>query len=218
MVQGFKWCLNEPRKIPLKTLASKILCKKHNSALSDLDAAALAAFEAIRENVRLSEVRNGVQAKNWRVVRLLIDGMRLERWFLKTLINFGYQGEWCIGPDSKSVGEPSKELVEIAFGRRKFENGAGLYIAGHAGEKVDSMDRVNFMPQTDGQTVVAGVFNFRGHRFRLNLLPMRFDMYGPSNLFHYTDAKLKSLVWGKKGRQILSHEIGFNTLDNREVA
>jgi hypothetical protein len=195
----------------LQNLVSKILCKKHNSELSDLDSAALKAFDAIRESVRISSVRNGKCAKSWRVVRFQLDGSRLERWFVKTLININYGGESFIGPDSRSTGFPSQELVEIAYGRSSFEDGAGLYVAGHAGENIDSMDRVNFMPQTDGQTLVAGVFNFRGYRFRLNLLRERFDMYGPSNLFHYRNAKLKFLVWGKKNRQILSHEIGFST-------
>src|SRR5690242_8484631 len=57
MVQGFKWCLDQAKSIGLSNLVAKILCKNHNSGLSDLDAAALAAFNAFREAIRLNQVR-----------------------------------------------------------------------------------------------------------------------------------------------------------------
>src|SRR5690348_11277537 len=57
MVQGFKWCLNEPKSIGLSNLVAKILCKRHNSGLSDLDSSALQAFNVFREAIRLNQVR-----------------------------------------------------------------------------------------------------------------------------------------------------------------
>ena len=39
-VQGIDWCLDEAKEIRIETLTAKILCKRHNTALSELDATA----------------------------------------------------------------------------------------------------------------------------------------------------------------------------------
>jgi hypothetical protein len=185
MVQGFKWCRDGPKCIGLSNLVAKILCKHHNSALSDLDDAALAAFKVFREAIRLNQVREKLKRPpiRWNVKHMTIDGPRLERWFLKTLINLTFGGEWAIGSGSR--GAPSQELVEVAFGKRRFGHGAGLYLAARAGEQIDSMDRVNITPMTDqNSTLVAGRFNFRGYTFFLCLIPEKFQMLGDSHLLH----------------------------------
>ncbi len=208
MVRGFPWCLDEPKSIGLASLVAKILCQKHNNELSELDATAFDAFDAFRQAMQLSGIRTGLKAKSWTVKRMEINGPRLERWFLKTLINLSFRGKWIIGPGDHSEGIPSKDLVEIAFGLRQFEPGAGLYISGKAGEQINSMDRVNLIPRSKGRNLVAGEFSFRGFKFYLNLLPQRFDMDGQSHLL-YRYAKLKFQVPDRKGRLVLSHEIKF---------
>jgi hypothetical protein len=202
-VQGFKWCLKKPKSIGLANLVAKVLCKKHNSSLSELDAAALNAFDVFRESIRLNQVRGKLKRPTlWHVRRMVIDGPRLERWFLKTLINLSFGGEWPIGSNVK--GAPSTELVEIAFGQRRFEYGGGLYMAGRAGEQIDSMDRVNFTPMTDeSNSLVAGRFNFRGYTFLLCLIPNKFEMLGDSHLL-YREVTLNCNV-----QERLSHVIAI---------
>jgi len=201
MVQGFKWCLNEPKRIGLANLVAKILCKRHNEGLSDLDTAALNAFNVFREGIRLNQVRGRLKKPIcWNVKRLEINGPLLERWLLKTLINLSVGGEWLMGSGFKGI--PSKDLVEIAFGKRQFEHGAGLYVAGRAGQRIDSMDRVNFTPMTDkANALVAGRFNFRGYTFFLYLMPQKLGMLGDSNLL-YRGATFKCNVQDR-----LSHVI-----------
>jgi hypothetical protein len=185
IVQGFPWCLNEPKSIGLSNLVAKILCKKHNSDTSELDSTALRAFDVFRESIRINNVRGKMKKQPlWNVKRFEIDGPLLERWFLKTLINLSFGNQWTIGPGSHAEGTPSKELVEIVFGVRRFEKGGGLYIAGRAGEQIDSMDRVNFTPMTDRNNLMAGRFNFRGYTFFLSLVPEKFDMDGQSHLLY----------------------------------
>jgi len=207
-VQGFPWCLDQPKTIGLANLVTKILCKKHNSELSEVDAVALAAFNAFRESVRINDVRTGLNSRSWAIRRFVVDGVGLERWFLKTLINLSFGGDWIIGPGTHSKGMPSPELVEIAFGIRQFQNGAGLYVAGHAGEKINSRDGVRITPKTYNQNLVAGGFVFRGYRFFLNLLCHEFRMDGESHLL-YHGAKLRFKVPNKKGKLLFSHEIAF---------
>jgi hypothetical protein len=204
MVQGFQWCLTEPKSIGLTNFVAKILCKKHNNDLCELDSAALEAFNVFRESIRLNNVRGKIEKPSlWNVKYLAIDGPRLERWFLKTLINLGVVGkEWPPGAGYRGIS--AKDLVEIAFGLRRFENGGGMYIAARAGEQVDSMDRVQFTSMTEGKNLVAGRFNFRGYTFFLNLLPQKFTMLEQSHLLHQK-AKLKCKVQNR-----LSHVIDIN--------
>ena len=211
MVQGFSWCLNEPKCIGLANLVAKILCKRHNSGLSDLDHAALGAFKVFREMIRLNQVREKLKrpATHWNVKRMVIDGPLLERWFLKTLINLSFGGEWPIGSNEK--GLPSSELVEVTFGKRQFERGAGLYLAARAGEQIDSMDRFNLTPMTNQENkLVAGRFNFRGLTFFLSLVPEKFDKLGDSDLL-YRESTIKCAV-----KERLSHVIEIKGWPNPE--
>jgi hypothetical protein len=202
MVQGFPWCADKPKKIGLANLVAKILCKKHNSALSDVDAAAKNAFDAFRESVRLNNVRQRLKRQPmWNVKRLVIDGPRLERWFLKTLINLSFGGRWVIGPGTHLAGSVSQTLVEVAFGLRQFQNGAGLYVSARKGDQVDSMDRVGATPMTYGEHLCAGRFNFRGFNFFLNLTPQKFQMDGEAELL-YRDVTHNWMVQNR-----LSHAI-----------
>jgi len=204
MVQGFPWCSKELKKIGIGSLVAKILCEKHNNALSELDTAALEAFNVFRESIRLNNVRGGLKRPPiWNIKRLAIDGPRLERWFLKTLINLSFGGEWTIGRGSHPGGTVSQELVEIAFGRRPFENGAGLYLSGRTGETFESFDRVSMTPLTDEQFLCSGRFNFRGFTFFLNLVPEKFHMDGDAHLLHQESTQ-QCLVQGR-----LSHVISI---------
>ena len=213
MVQGFPWCLNEAKSIGIGSLVAKILCKKHNSDLSEVDDAAIYLFKVFREGIRLQQARGALRNPqewavpfgiDWTVRRFVIDGPRLERWFLKTLVNLSFGRQWIIGQGSGPPGWPSKELVEIAFGRRRFPKEAGLHIMAHPGQQIDSHDRVNITPMSQGDNLVAGRFNFRGYSFFLNLLPGKlFPKLGESDLLY----RETTINWNVSG--FLSHAILF---------
>jgi hypothetical protein len=171
MVQGLSWCKDEPKAIGLNNLTRKILCTRHNSGLSPVDDAAIAAFNAFRESVRLTDIRENMKERRWTIVHLPLDGDLLERWFLKTLINITTGGIQKIGPKSTTPGEPSADLVEIAYGHRKFVPNAGLYNSAEVGETIDSEDKVTIAPFFDSKNefVMGGTFYFRGFRFMLYL-------------------------------------------------
>jgi hypothetical protein len=175
-VQGLDWCKDEPKNIGLNSLTRNILCTRHNSELSPVDEAAIEAFNAYRESVRLTDIREKMKERHWNIVRLPVDGEGLERWFLKTLINVTVDGKQKIGPKSKTVGEPSSDLVEIAFGRRKFVPNAGLHSSAEVGETINSEDRVTIAPFFDAKDehILGGTFLFRGFRFMLCLLEAGF--------------------------------------------
>jgi hypothetical protein len=79
-VQGFSWCKEEPKQVGIGSLTAKHLCRKHNSALSKTDKAA-ALFEAIGNQFFSDSVVSERQSVS-------VTQNRLERWSLKTAINF----------------------------------------------------------------------------------------------------------------------------------
>lgn len=171
-VEGFPWCKNEARKVGLANVTAKILCQKHNNGLSELDSACGHAADVLREQTRLMNIRSTRPNVRWTVKRYEIDGLKLQRWFLKTLINITYGNELKIGSSSKEAGIPSEDLVKICFGQESFTGRAGLYAVVRVGENINSIDKVTVAPLIkDGERIVAGLFTFRGPRFILSLDP-----------------------------------------------
>ena len=163
-VSGMPWCA-EPKKVGIANLTAKILCVAHNSALSPLDQEAVKFAEAMRESFRLLQVRIGARSKRWTFLKFPIDGPRMERWFLKTLINATYQTDSPIGDSS---------LVEIAFGKKSFEAPAGLYGVFDPPEKTQLFDGISLHAFTVRNRVVSATFSFLGFRLLLFL-----DKEGP---------------------------------------
>lgn len=68
---------------------------------------------------------------------------------------------------------PSNSLVEIVFGKRRFEERAGLYTIASVGDVLHLADMVRCMPLVRGlgpkPYIVGGAFGFRGYRMLLYL-------------------------------------------------
>jgi hypothetical protein len=174
-VQGFPWCADEPRNIGVASLTAKILCERHNNNLSPVDSSAAKSFDELRKMTRLKNVREGMKAHRWNVKRYVLDGVMLERWFLKTLINIAFDGKYPIGSDSTAPGRPSERLVRVTHGLESFQGKAGMYTMARVGMEYILEDRVSFSPimwrGIHGEYVVAGIFVFRGFQFLLYLEP-----------------------------------------------
>jgi hypothetical protein len=163
-VQGFDWC-REPMKIGLAGLTAKILCAKHNSELSGADNAAIRAVEQFREFFRLADVRGKLKPRRWRISRFSTNGFELERWFLKTLTNIAFGREYPTFKPTRQEWRPSNEIVEIAFGLKRFQPRAGLYlIGGQTGDNVDVNEKFRIITFTDNNDRLVGarflVFGF----------------------------------------------------------
>jgi len=163
-VSGMPWCV-EPKKVGLANLTTKVLCVVHNSALSPVDQEAVKFAEALRESFRLLQVRHSLKPRRWTIEKFHIDGLRMERWFLKTLINAAYHTDSPIEDDL---------LVEIAFGKKSFEPHAGLYGIYDPPEKRQLWDGISVHAFTVRNRVVGATFSFLGFRLLLYL-----DKKGP---------------------------------------
>jgi hypothetical protein len=185
-VQGLAWCSDTPVSVGLASLTAKILCSKHNNDLSVADSAAASATRAFEEALALHKFREQFRPTYWSRRDFNINGYELESWFLKTLINVSFRSEKLIGKDATEPGIPSRQLVEIAFQRRRFEAPAGLYTIPAVGETslLDGRLRVTLMAQKPGATLGA-IFTFAGLRYFL-YLDDKFTP-GPENFKFHSD-------------------------------
>jgi hypothetical protein len=187
-VQGLDWCLSEPREVRIETLTAKILCKDHNSALSELDSEAGHAFGAIREFARMKTEREKMPYINWAFKQFTIDSRKLERWCLKTLLNFSFGRDLIIGPGSHEPGSVSVEVVRVAFGLEEFTSGRGIYTAFKQNETFHFDDHFNYVAKAQDRHLVMGSFRLSGFRFYLNLFPVqdRLTTIEDSHVFYRT--------------------------------
>jgi hypothetical protein len=205
-VSGLHWCRDEWEIVGLAALTGKILCRKHNSELSELDSAVKRAFEILDSSLQLFQLRSKLKSRRWTIQTYTIDGALLERWFLKTLINLSHDGPWIIGEGSHPTGMPNDELVRIAFGRAVFREKAGLYTAARDGEQVTLRQGLRLTPKTKGNNLLAGMFSFCGYRFFLSLLPEQFQEHQGSYLM-YRDVHHWYAPRDDKGRPVRSHRL-----------
>jgi len=202
-VQGFDWCRETPAKISLSGLTRKILCVKHNSDLSTADDAGIKAVEEFEEFARLGTARSNARPRQWTLARRTVNGHGLERWLLKTLINVAFGREYPIGNPVQPEWRPSRELVEIAFGLRRFHQKAGLYlIGGEVGDYLNASDKLKIMTFTDNdQRLVGARFLFFGFTFLIYL-----DPAGPKTHVQFLDAAGRPTP----GRNLIYHPRAIN--------
>ena len=179
-VSGLPWCREERKFISKRAYTANILCRKHNSDLSPVDDAAIHAFNTLRKMIKIQDQRRAlIQERHWAgrfdVHEYVLDGERLERWFLKTLINFevvGGQGLPILVP-SGPPSQPPPELVKIAFGLSRLKHRAGLYLASVEGDSIMAQERVRYTSlvkeSEGGDCIGAGEFRFYGLQFFLCL-------------------------------------------------
>ncbi len=181
-VRGLPWCPAGHKFIRKESYTSNILCTTHNSRLSPVDQAGISVFDTFRQTRKYSDQRvqlrqSGHFSGLFELISHTIDGRGLEKWFLKTLINMevvGKQG-YPIGPDAVARDEPSKLLVEIAFGLSGWDGRAGLYLAVYKGQAINPQERITYQSQirdTPARSyIVGGIFVFYGFHFFLCLEP-----------------------------------------------
>lgn len=173
-VQGFHWCKDKMVTIGLGSLTAKILCERHNHELSRIDDAAVRAYNVFREFNRVTNIRRSKPTNKKREVKAYrIDGPRLERWLLKTLINLTFDRGISIGLAAPTEGGLDSDLVAIAFGRKPFLRRMGLYFAIHTGLRLDMTEDLAFRPLTRKvENYIGGMLcSFYGFRLLLFLAP-----------------------------------------------
>jgi hypothetical protein len=162
---GLEWCRDEPRTISLKSAVAKILCAKHNSALSDFDgeAARLSKF-LVSEVYRQPTVE----------ARVKINGRLLEKWALKTFFNLGYLR--ALHREQPNAIEPPDSLIRYLYCNADIRDGIGLYHVSHSigASSLEAGVSWNVIRTIDQPNQVVGLtFVFYGVRFAVITEPVR---------------------------------------------
>lgn len=165
-VQGFDWCQDEPKTIGIGALIGKVLCVRHNNALSETDQAAVKALALFRRSASPPQPGDASLDRT-------IDGLILERWLLKTAINLSFQGSRHIGvgmTDSE-LGWPSPYLVDVALGRAEFSHLLGAHFLIPKEESQHSPTEIVVMPVVRADVIGGVYFELRSQPVFLNLFP-----------------------------------------------
>jgi hypothetical protein len=180
-VQGFRWCLDETQSVGVNALRAKVLCERHNSNLSELDAAALDVWCVLREAFeRVDEKRRLIDAgvkPEFLSKRYRLDGTRFERWCFKTMINMiasgsvrGFSDDW----------EPGIGLARYVVDGSSLPEGCGLGMIAGVGDMLLDQNQIQFQairgldPANTRRPEVAGfLLGFRGLRMAgSSILPL----------------------------------------------
>lgn len=108
------------------------------------------------------------------VVQSKVDAALVERWLIKTLINFAFERDMHIADRSAPVGQPPDWLVATCFGRRPLLGHAGMYFASKDGVRLSLSDEMKYWSMTDqpsGGLLLGGAFELHGVKLLLHLLP-----------------------------------------------
>ena len=166
-IVGGPWTEGDLRTFGRNQLKRRILCRKHNSALSPVDQEGIRTFRAIRrldDTLAASRGRAQGVKLHHRVV-----GPTLERWFLKTAINL-----FVVGGGAKTweggarPSDPPSWLVRATFGHETLAPPRGLYnwAGDGVGAKVALTGEVSFAPFYLHDSVLVGArFSFHGLSF-----------------------------------------------------
>ena len=123
-VGGLSWLVT-PRRFSATAFQAKILCARHNNALSSLDAEAARLFDVMYRAEQGAEV--GAHE---------FDGESLERWALKLLLGLHTSGNFY-GQEGKEILVPDLHL-RILFGEQSIPDGCGLYYIGDDVPRLDT--------------------------------------------------------------------------------
>jgi hypothetical protein len=166
-VMGLPWCKDAPKKIPIRRLTDNILCRHHNGALSEVDAASKHSLDTIAEAADLFDRRSQFQSRIWTIKYFETDMWLLERWCLKTLMNVRMNSQ----PDYELVCDWD-ELVRIAFGMEMFTPPKGLYMMAMKGYNIPfGGKKFNMTTQSFEGRLAGAKFSLWGMPFFLNLIP-----------------------------------------------
>lgn len=167
-VQGFPWCSDRPKKVSVANLTRKVLCQKHNSDLSDIDKAGSEARKAFGQTQRSPNEVSALPNIGG-FCNVAIGGAKFERWCLKTLVSISFEGECPIGKNAIGPGQVDGEVVELAFGLRKFSPGVGLYSIGSDGEEFRCAPSIRIAPAVCDRGYIWGAI-FVIHNFRFAIM------------------------------------------------
>lgn len=167
-ISGVPWLEAGETKIIAPPQAN-CLCRKHNSSLSSLDAAAHYLFASLRSYL---EHDAGMR-------HAIVSGHDLERWLLKTAKAAAVSRYLARGKERLSgTFAHDDTILDMLDDPRHWPKSAGLYCTMNAGDLTENTVRFQLQPLTNERNdIEAMVFNIMGFRFVLLLEPHDLTKY-----------------------------------------
>ena len=183
---GLPWCRDEPVTIGIRSAVAKILCGRHNSALSNFDSEAAKLSRFLTTNVLDEPLAHSITT---------LDGRRIEKWALKTFINLGYLRG--LHREQPNRLEPPPHLVRYIFRNAAVPDGVGLYFVTSKITNEDFGPGLwwNAIQHPQRRHEIFGmVVTFFGLRFVISIPPFRAETQiaglGVVNGFDYSNAQI----------------------------
>lgn len=181
---GLPWCRDTPVTIGLSSAVAKILCQRHNSALSAFDAEAAKLSRFLQANVLNQPLVDST---------IVLKGGLLEKWALKTFLNLGYiRG---LHREQPNRLEPQPDLVRYIFENAPVADGVGLYFVSSkiSNDNFGTGLWWNVIQNPQRLEEIFGMtFTFFGVRFVISIPPIRAEgkiaRLGKMNGFNYSTA------------------------------
>ena len=177
VIEGASWATS-PIRVSPKSLASRILCRKHNNDLSELDAIAANFFRVVRD------ARSGSNVGSHEFA-----GELLERWAIKALVGAIASGT-VFGAQGRSLTVPLRYL-RVMYGLEQVAEGCGMFYVGGAidGFGADLLDvAVNTFPPDDPEAgrVFGVTIRVPGFQF-VTTVSTRLSVERKQQLYHRPD-------------------------------
>lgn len=208
VVGGMTWLAKgETKQIGIGALTSRILCDRHNFALSPLDAMAGQFFAAMRDDGR-SLIDHGPEGE-FPCAFTMISGPMLELWLLKVLWGAAETGTVRLGESVAyrfRLGVTTTQLAEILWRGAPWPKHWGLYVPAPS----TPLERATKMGSTEirfvfaGPEILGGGMVFAGIDFLLAFeRPDVPTVYRPGALTFqrrdYRNWKMMALCWPDAG-------------------
>lgn len=142
-IGGFPWLApGEKRVVSANALTASILCDHHNSLLSDFDSEAnkfISHLKLLDSKTTPDELREIAPVTR-------IDGIKLEKWLLKTMCGTLASGNYLI--EGKGFGKISlsEYLVDLLFSNKPWKLGIGLYAEFGGRSQINTFRGIGYDP------------------------------------------------------------------------
>jgi hypothetical protein len=169
-VEGFPWLKpGERRKIPVRVLTADVLCKRHNEALSRLDAIGGQLVGAIRE-IAFTDAQS-----RRRIV--VLSGRDVERWMLKCLFGLVASQSLQSSQGRAVSADITDQCVQLLHDQVPFEEGRGLYLRTAYPSTVQAVTQIGASPLiNEAKAKLQGItMSILGFDFLVSTCPIRVE-------------------------------------------
>jgi len=218
VVEGAAWQEKTERRrvIGRASLSRKMLCRRHNNALSPLDKMAAEFFRYfLEDHIDIFKYLGNDDRESFARGFTMVSGPYIELWMLKVI--WGAIEAGAIDVDGKAayrfrLGVTSQQLAEILWRGAQWPKAWGLYVLlDHDPDHSSIPKSVRIRPARMGSEILGGFVQIAGFEFLISFEtpPVR-RIYRPCGItftrigFPASSYKMVALAWPEVGRPIVN--------------